>query len=70
VTHPATCAKCGQPEVHVVSVKGKEIASISFGFWKRAPTDHYVCTQCGYVETRIPDRDKLAAIAKKWPLAK
>jgi hypothetical protein len=54
----------------VVSVKGKETASIPFGFWKRARTDHYVCTQCGYVETRIPDREKLAAIAKKWPLAK
>jgi hypothetical protein len=62
------CAKCGQREVRVVSVKGRQIgAAIPITWFRSAPVDHHVCTNCGYVEAWVTDREKLQAIAKKWP---
>jgi hypothetical protein len=33
---------------------------------KPTKLDDYTCTRCGYVESYIPDPDKLQAVEKSW----
>jgi predicted nucleic-acid-binding Zn-ribbon protein len=68
VSDAGACAKCGQREVRVVAVKGRQIgAAIPITWFTSTSVVHHVCTNCGYVEMWVTDRKQLDAIAKKWP---
>jgi predicted nucleic-acid-binding Zn-ribbon protein len=67
-----TCAKCSSSEVRVIDVEwpGRQIGStIAVGVFTSAKVNHHVCTNCGFVESYVADRDALKKIAEKWPLA-
>jgi len=65
-----TCPKCGASSIY------KRTAGISRGdggvhiytgaVTKPSKIDDYACTSCGYIESYIPDPDKLQGIAKSW----
>lgn len=41
--------------------------SIKLGFFDSAGLTYYICTNCGYVELFVEDKDKLPLIAEKHP---
>ena len=65
-----TCPKCGASSIY------KRTAGISRGdggvhiytsaVTKPSKLDDFTCLQCGYIESYIPDPDKLQAIEKSW----
>ena len=62
------CAKCKSTEVHVIAIAMRIGAQIPTGWGSNAAVDHHVCTNCGYVEMYISDREVLDKIARKWPV--
>ena len=69
------CPKCGAEDVHFSDKVTKPGSSFPVSFptsqikWL-AIHDHYVCAQCGYVESYISDTVELVEIAHKWPKVK
>jgi len=67
-----TCPKCGRKEVHsgagVFFKRGVYWSnSIPISFWSKAPLYHYVCCNCGYVESYVAGPGNLEKIRRKWP---
>ncbi|UCF92914.1 MAG: hypothetical protein JSW39_01795 [Desulfobacterales bacterium] len=65
------CPKCGSDEVYsgagVVFKSGPFGSnSIPISLTSIAALDNYVCAQCGFVESYIPNAAKLKEISKKW----
>ena len=60
------CPKCERKEVHVFKNTAAEL-SINVGVFSAAGLVYYVCTNCGYVELFVDDKEKLPKIAEKYP---
>ncbi len=65
------CPKCGSDKVYEASdlpLKGGPFGSnsIPISLTSMAPLDNYVCVDCGYMESYLTGKDKLAEIARKW----
>ncbi len=67
-----TCPKCGCRNVYV----GTDVVFKSGGFgsntipitmWSKASLDNYVCVDCGYVESYLPESYERERISTKWP---
>ena len=66
------CPKCSSTEIYCGSALKPKSGpfgsnSIPVSLTSIAALDNYVCTQCGYVESYIPDPTKLKEISIKWP---
>jgi len=60
------CPKCESKEVHIYKNTAAEL-SIGLSFFGAAGLIYYICTDCGYVELFVEDREKLPRIAEKYP---
>ena len=64
------CPQCGSGQVFSgADVFGKSVGqnSIPITAFTWAGLDNYVCTECGYVESYVANREKLKKIEEKWP---
>jgi len=66
-----TCPKCGSDSVFCgdkVPLKSGPFGSnsIPISLISIASLDNYVCTDCGYIESYIADKDKCEEIAEGW----
>lgn len=66
------CPKCKSRNVFVgnkVRLKRGSFFSntIPLSQWSLTSLDNYVCTNCGFMESYISDKDKLKEISEKWP---
>jgi len=64
------CPKCKSTEIYhksdgIRTGIGDRIF-VSVSWWSKAMLDNYVCTNCGHVESYIPEARDLADIARKW----
>ena len=62
------CPKCGSNEIYSgESVKaGHNAGILPISTWSSASIIHYVCTDCGYVEGYVREKEKLQKIKEKW----
>jgi hypothetical protein len=60
------CPKCEAREVHLFTRTAAEL-SINLSFFGSAGLAYYICTNCGYVELFVEDKEKLPRIAEKYP---
>lgn len=65
------CPKCGSCAVYCgdgIPLKSGPFGSNSIPVTMTAiaALDNYVCTECGYVERYVADKDRLAQIAARW----
>jgi predicted nucleic-acid-binding Zn-ribbon protein len=64
------CPKCGSSEVYYGSSATGQTGLIAISFWSfPIRMVFYVCTDCGYTESYIPEKKSLRDIAKKWQRA-
>jgi len=61
------CPKCSSKRIHVGSEAPPGVGSIAISGMVAAETIHRVCVECGYVESYVTERRKLARIAEEWP---
>jgi len=66
-----TCPKCGSQSVYCgdqVPLKSGPFGSnsIPVSIISIASLDNYVCTDCGYLESYIADKEKCKEIAEGW----
>jgi predicted nucleic-acid-binding Zn-ribbon protein len=65
------CPKCGSMEVRDGSGESwlgdKNVLRVTF--WMKARLQHYVCVECGYIETYVAEPRDLDRIAWEWPPA-
>jgi hypothetical protein len=61
------CPKCNSNEVYYSTTRGA-YGTLLVSFWAAIPTKiiHYVCTDCGNVESYIFDKKALAEISANW----
>lgn len=67
------CPNCGSAEIYSgaeLTFKGGYHNAIPITLFGVAELDNYVCADCGFVESYIGDRAKLAAIKDKWKKVK
>ena len=71
------CPKCGSAEIYTDKdyTKSSERMTIPVIAWKRIFFDIYVCTNCGYFEEFIADKDikdddVITKIKKNWKKVK
>ncbi|QPC85272.1 hypothetical protein G4Y79_21885 [Phototrophicus methaneseepsis] len=65
------CPKCSHATVYSgqdLATQASNGSSIPIDFRHQAVLVHYVCVECGYVESYISDRSALARIYRQWPL--
>lgn len=61
------CPKCEAQEVRIILNNAPTGLFINVGFFNRnANLIYYVCTNCGYVELFVQDKDFLPKIAEKY----
>ena len=60
------CPRCNAKEIYFYLNAAAEM-SIKLGFFDSAGLIYYICTNCGYVELFVEDKDKLPLIAEKYP---
>lgn len=60
------CPKCNQKEVHFYLNTAAEL-SINLSFFGSAGLIYYICTNCGYLELFVEDKENLPKIAEKYP---
>lgn len=64
------CPKCGASSIHMratgISRRDGGVHVYTGAVTKSSKVDEYACTSCGYIESHIPDPDKLHAIEKSW----
>lgn len=60
------CPKCEAREVHLYADAAIEMA-VYLGYFKSAGLKYYICTQCGYVELFVENKEDLPRIAEKYP---
>ena len=66
-----TCPKCGSESVYCgdkLPLKNGPFGSnsIPISIISIAALDNYVCTDCGYLESYIAEKDKLKEITEGW----
>ena len=66
-----TCPKCGSESVFCgdkIPLKNGPFGSnsIPVSIFSIAALDNWVCTDCGYLESYIAEKDKLKEIAESW----
>lgn len=66
-----TCPKCGSESVYCgdkLPLKNGPFGSnsIPISIISIAALDNYVCTDCGYLESYIAEKDKLEEISEDW----
>jgi hypothetical protein len=59
------CPKCEAKEVHVYSSSTE--VSVKLSTFGSAGLVYYICTNCGYVELFVEDKENLPRIAEKYP---
>jgi ribosomal protein S27AE len=66
----ATCPKCGASSVYTrtarISRGDGGVHVYTGGVTKPSRLDDYACTRCGYIESYIPDLERLLAVEKSW----
>jgi len=65
------CPKCNTTTVYKKSEgiafgDGRNIKVYTSAVTIPVPSEDYVCTNCGYFERYIMDRDKLDSVAQNW----
>lgn len=60
------CSKCESRDVHVYDKAAIEM-SIAISMFNSASLIYYICTNCGYVELFVKNRESLPLIAEKYP---
>jgi len=70
-----TCPKCNSKAVYHEQ-NGIYVPKMLGGVFVRTDTgnmgsntDDYICTECGYMERYLDDKEKLKAVAKAWKQA-
>ncbi len=58
------CPKCGSPNVYTKQYKQAEILGGLVG--RTGEQDDYICTDCGYYESYIVDKEGLQRVREKW----
>jgi predicted nucleic-acid-binding Zn-ribbon protein len=58
------CPKCKGHEIYAIDPRGDQNI-IPLDFWGGALLTYLTCTNCGYVETYIFEKNSLVKIAKK-----
>jgi len=70
VMKKGTCPKCGAASVYMRKAgigRGDGGDHVYTGaVTKPTKLDDYACTACGYIESYIPDSEKLQAVEKAW----
>ena len=66
-----TCPKCGSESIYCgdkIPLKNGPFGSnsIPVSIISMAALDNYVCTDCGYLESYIAEKDKLKEITEGW----
>ena len=68
-----TCPKCGSKAVHheqngiyIPKMFGGAFIQTNAGGNMGSNTDDYICTDCGYMERYLDDKEKLKEVAKTW----
>ncbi len=66
-----TCPKCGSESIYCgdkIPLKNGPFGSnsIPVSILSMAALDNYVCTDCGYIESYIAEKDKLKEIVESW----
>lgn len=63
-----SCPKCGSKEIYTNSegYHGLESSRLGVSGFKTYTVDHYVCSNCRYVELFLNDRWDIEFIKKKW----
>jgi predicted nucleic-acid-binding Zn-ribbon protein len=64
-----TCPKCGSDQVYCDPFRASPYDRLwvgNFFHHKKAYFRTYICTDCGYTEKYIADRDFLQRIRQKW----
>jgi predicted nucleic-acid-binding Zn-ribbon protein len=59
------CPKCEAKDVHVYSSSTE--VSVKLSIFGSAGVGYYICTNCGYVELFIENKEDLPKIAEKYP---
>ena len=64
------CPKCSSSNIRKktngLGLSGKGTVVLAVTWISACSIDLYTCTDCGYLEMYIADRDKLPKIAEKW----
>jgi predicted nucleic-acid-binding Zn-ribbon protein len=64
------CPKCGSNKVFTKQdgiTSGDGGLGVCTSFWTTASTSKdYICTNCGYFERYIDDKEKLEVVSQKW----
>jgi len=61
------CPKCNSTEVYLKeNFMNLDGSSIIMSAFVRVSLNHYVCTNCGYVENYISEKYNCERISKKW----